>query len=103
MSKEQPQQPPIQIPEIYSNVANIHFNQYEFAVNLRVSPQFAKELAKILTENVAQYEQMVGELPEGDMWQLTRMRRRRVLSLCSEPRMQRISSRRWKMEILRWI
>jgi len=32
MSKDQPQQPAIQIPEIYSNVANIHFNQYEFEV-----------------------------------------------------------------------
>jgi hypothetical protein len=29
---QQLQQPPLPIPEIYSNVANIHFNQYEFEV-----------------------------------------------------------------------
>ena len=60
---EAEQQPTFQIPEIYSNVANIHLNQYEFevtfglgsanyegvrpAINMRMSPQFAKELAKI--------------------------------------------------------
>ena len=33
-------------------------------VNIRVSPQFAKEWAKILTENVALYETNVGKILE---------------------------------------
>lgn len=76
------QKPAVQIPELYANTAIVHFNQYEFevtmglgganyegvrpAVNLRISPQFAKEFARIQMENVTQYEQMVGELPEAE-------------------------------------
>ena len=31
-----------------------------------MSPQFAKELAKILSDNVEQYEQMVGQIPQAE-------------------------------------
>ena len=70
----------IQVPEAYANTAKVNFSPYEFeitmglgsanyegirpVVNIRVSPQFTKELAKILTENVALYEEHVGKILE---------------------------------------
>ena len=77
---ETEQQQAIQLPEIYTNTAMVNFNPYEFevtiglgsanyegvkpVVNVRMSPQFAKEMAKILAENVARYEEMVGAIPQ---------------------------------------
>ena len=71
---------PSQLAEIYTNASLIHYNHYEFevtfglgssnyegvkpVVNVRMSPQFAKEFARIITENVRLYEQNVGKLPE---------------------------------------
>ena len=73
----------ISIPELYTNSAMINFSPFEFemtlglgsstyqgvrpVVNVRMSPQFAKELARILSENVAAYENNFGQvaLPEG--------------------------------------
>jgi hypothetical protein len=85
MSKEreqfQSQQPPqqqIPIPEVYSNAAIANISPYEFeitlglasanyegvrpVVNVRMSPQFAREFARILAENVRQYEKHFGEI-----------------------------------------
>ena len=68
----------VNIPEVYGNVANISYSQYEVeltlglisstyegikpVVNLRMSPQFAKELAQILAMNVQRYEEQVMKL-----------------------------------------
>ena len=76
--KSIPQEKPVSIPELYTNSAMVNFSPYEFevtlglgsstyqgvrpVVNMRMSPQFAKELARILTENVAAYENNFGEL-----------------------------------------
>jgi len=65
----------IQIPEIYTNIAQVNFNPFEVeltcglasanyegvkpVVNIRMSPQFAKELSAILAENVKKYEENV--------------------------------------------
>ena len=73
------QQTNVQIPEIYANTAISNFSPYEFeltlglassnyegvrpVVNVRISPQFAKELARILTNNVALYEEHVMQIP----------------------------------------
>jgi hypothetical protein len=73
--KEDLKQPEIQrpqIPEIYANAAIANISPYEFeitlglgssnydgvkpVVNLRMSPQFAKEFSRILSENVKLYE-----------------------------------------------
>lgn len=69
-----------QIPEVYTNTALVNFSPYEFeitfglgssnyegvrpVVNLRMSPQFAKEFARIISENVRLYEENIGSLPE---------------------------------------
>ena len=69
-----------QIPEVYTNSGIVNFSPYEFevtfglgssnyegvrpVVNLRMSPQFAKEFARIITENVKRYEENIGNLPE---------------------------------------
>ena len=74
----QGQEKQIAIPELYTNSAMINFSPYEFemtlglgsstyqgirpVVNVRMSPQFAKELARILSENVGVYENNFGEL-----------------------------------------
>ena len=70
--------PTIQIPEVYSNAAIANISPYEFeitlglgssnyegvrpVVNLRMSPQFAKEFVRILSENVALYEEHFGKI-----------------------------------------
>jgi len=67
------------IPELYTNSAMVNFSPFEFemtlglasstyqgirpVVNVRMSPQVAKELVRILSENVAVYEGNFGELP----------------------------------------
>ncbi len=72
------QEKQVAIPELYTNSAMINFSPYEFemtlglgsstyqgvrpVVNVRMSPQFAKELARILSENVAAYETNIGDL-----------------------------------------
>ena len=72
-------QQPAVIPELYTNSAMVNFSPFEFeitlglasstyqgirpVVNVRMSPQFAKELARILAENIAAYEGNFGELP----------------------------------------
>lgn len=85
-NEDQPEAQKIVHTEVYANVAQIQYNPYEFEVtmglasanykgarpviNVRMSPQFAKEFAKILTSNVALYEKNIGEinLPEkGDV------------------------------------
>lgn len=66
------------LPEIYTNAALTNFSPYEFELtlglrsanyegvrplaNLRMSPQFAKEFAEILLENVQIYEKNFGEI-----------------------------------------
>lgn len=66
--------------ELYTNTALVNFSSYEFeitfglgssnyegvrpVVNLRMSPQFAKEFAQIIGENVRLYEENIGKLPE---------------------------------------
>ena len=71
-----------QIPEVYSNTALVNFSPYEFeitlglassnyegvkpAVNVRMSPQFAKEFANVLQENVDLYEQQVAKIVVSD-------------------------------------
>ncbi len=68
----------VNIPEVYGNVANISYSPYEMemtlglissnyegikpVVNVRMSPQFAKELAEILLINVEKYEQQIMKL-----------------------------------------
>ena len=68
----------ISIPELYTNSAMVNFSPFEFemtlglgsstyqgvrpVVNVRMSPQFAKELARILTENIAAFENNFGEV-----------------------------------------
>ena len=68
----------VNIPEVYGNVANISYSPYEVeltlglisstyegikpVVNLRMSPQFAKELVQILAMNVQRYEEQVMKL-----------------------------------------
>lgn len=67
-----------QIPEVYTNTALVNFSPYEFevtfglgssnyegvrpVVNLRLSPQFAREFARIITENVRRYEENIERL-----------------------------------------
>ncbi len=67
-----------QIPEVYSNTALVNFSPYEFeitlglgssnyegvkpAVNVRMSPQFAKEFYKVLQENVDLYQEHVAKI-----------------------------------------
>ena len=64
--------------EVYTNTALVNFSPYEFeitlgpgssnyegvkpAVNVRMSPQFAKEFANVLQENVDLYEQQVTKI-----------------------------------------
>ncbi|TAL35945.1 MAG: DUF3467 domain-containing protein [Spirochaetes bacterium] len=86
MTKEdQKQQAPaspqqIVVPEVYTNTAIVNFSPYEFEltfglgssnyqgikplVNVRMSPQFAKEFARIISENVKMYEQNIGAIVE---------------------------------------
>ena len=67
-----------QIPEIYTNAALSNFSPYEFELtlglgssnyegvrpiaNVRMSPQFAKEFARLLQENVRMFEESFGEI-----------------------------------------
>jgi hypothetical protein len=71
------------VPEVYSNTALISTSPYEFeitlglgssnyqgvkpVVNLRMSPQFVKEFAKTLVENLNLFEETHGKikLPKG--------------------------------------
>jgi hypothetical protein len=66
------------LPEIYTNAALTNFSPYEFELtlglrsanydgvrplaNVRMSPQFAKEFAEVLLENVKIYEEHYGEI-----------------------------------------
>ena len=66
------------IPEVYANTALTNFSPYEFettmglgsnnyegvrpVVNIRMSPQFMKEFAEMLQENVQKYEENFGEI-----------------------------------------
>jgi len=68
----------IPIPELYANAAMANISPYEFeitlglgssnyegvrpVVNLRMSPQFARELTKILVDNVKLYEEKFGSV-----------------------------------------
>lgn len=68
----------IQIPELYTNAVKTNMTPYEFELtfglgsnnyegvrpvaNLRMSPQFAKEFALLLNENVRLFEQKFGEI-----------------------------------------
>lgn len=72
----------LQIPEIYANAANVNFSPFEFeitlglassnyqgvkpVVNIRLSPQFAREFASILYENVRIYADKFGLPPATD-------------------------------------
>jgi hypothetical protein len=73
--QQQVQQP---IPEVYSNTALISTSPYEFeitlglgssnyqgirpVINLRMSPQFAKEFAKTLVDNLNLFEETHGKI-----------------------------------------
>lgn len=80
---EEPQlapKPGMQLPEVYSNVAKINFNAFEFEmtcgavsanydgvkplINIRMNPYFAKQLAELLAERVKAYEDNVGKIGE---------------------------------------
>ena len=68
----------INILEVYTNAAKTHMTPYEFeitlglgsnnyegvrpVVNVRMSPQFAKEFAFLLNENIRIFEQKFGEI-----------------------------------------
>ena len=68
----------LSIPEVYANTAKINASPYEFeitlglgsgnyqgvkpVVNIRLSPQFAKEFSEILATNVALYEENHGKI-----------------------------------------
>ena len=84
MTKKQPQPEQIQMPpqqqilEVYANAAIANISPYEFeitlglgssnyegvrpVVNVRMSPQFAKEFSRILNENVQLFEEHFGEI-----------------------------------------
>ena len=67
------------IPEVYTNTAIINCSEYEFeitlglgsatyegtrpVVNIRMSPQFAGEFSRILSENLKVYEDNFMKLP----------------------------------------
>ncbi|MFZ5629150.1 MAG: DUF3467 domain-containing protein [Spirochaetota bacterium] len=74
----EPQPPAQAIPEFYANTVQVNVNPFEVelsamlvssknelkgALNLRLSPQTAAALAKILTEQMAAYEQQFGKIP----------------------------------------
>lgn len=66
------------IPEVYTNAAMVNFSPYEFeitnglassnyqgirpVVNVRMSPQFAKEYAKVLADNIKLFEERFGAI-----------------------------------------
>ena len=78
MTENQNENLNIQIPEVYSNAAVVNVSPYEFeitlglgssnyegvkpVVNLRMSPQFAKEFAKTLVDNLNLYEESHGKI-----------------------------------------
>ena len=82
MSNINNQQPAPPIPEVYANTAKIQASPYEFeitlglgssnyegvkpTVNIRMSPVFAKEFAKLVVEHLNGYEANFGKikLPE---------------------------------------
>jgi hypothetical protein len=85
MTKKEPSTQPdtkMQLPELYTNATLCNFSPYEFEItlgirssqykgvrplaNIRMSPQFAKEFAETLLENIKMYEQNIGTLPELD-------------------------------------
>jgi len=67
------------IPEVYSNAVLTNMTPYEFeitlglgssnyegvkpVVNVRMSPQFAKEFSNLLQQNVKMFEERFGEIP----------------------------------------
>ncbi len=67
------------IPEVYTNAVLTNMTPYEFEVtlglgssnyegvkplvNVRMSPQFAKEFSKLLQQNVKLFEERFGEIP----------------------------------------
>lgn len=68
----------LQIPEFYANAVQVNLNAFEVelgamlvdskqqlkgALNLRLSPQTAAMLARILTEQMAGYEKQYGKIP----------------------------------------
>jgi hypothetical protein len=68
----------IQVPEVYANTVKITHSQYEYeitlglgssnyegikpVVNIRISPQFAKEWAKIFSDNIKLFEENMGKM-----------------------------------------
>lgn len=73
-----PAEQTLQIPEFYANTVQVNVNAFEVelsallvdskqqlkgALNLRLSPQTAMMLGKILTEQMATYEQQFGKIP----------------------------------------
>lgn len=75
----------MQIPEVYTNAVLTNMTPYEFeitlglgssnyegvrpVVNVRMSPQFAKEFAELLQDNIKLFENKFGEIKvfkEGD-------------------------------------
>lgn len=74
----EPQPPAQQIPEFYANTVQVNVNAFEVelsamlvssknelkgALNLRLSPQTAVMLGKILNEQMAAYEKQYGKIP----------------------------------------
>ncbi|HNX23254.1 MAG TPA: DUF3467 domain-containing protein [Spirochaetota bacterium] len=67
-----------QIPEVYTNAVMTNMTPYEFeitlglgsnnyegihpVINVRMSPQFAKEFAQLLQDNVKIFEEKFGEI-----------------------------------------
>jgi hypothetical protein len=70
----------ITIPEVYTNAVMTNMTPYEFeitmglgsnnyegvrpVVNIRMSPQFAKEFSDLFLNNIKLFEQRFGEIPK---------------------------------------
>lgn len=70
----------ITIPEVYTNAVMTNMTPYEFeitlglgsnnyegvrpVVNVRMSPQFAKEFSDLLLNNIKLFEERFGEIPK---------------------------------------
>ncbi len=68
----------VQIPEVYTNAVMTNMTPYEFeitlglgsnnyegirpVINVRMSPQFAKEFTQLLQNNVKMFEEKFGEI-----------------------------------------
>ena len=73
----------IEIPEVYSNEVMINTSPFEFEItlglsssnyqgvkpvaNLRMSPQFAKEIAKVLVEKINVYQDSYGKIKSSEV------------------------------------